>query len=48
VTTKSERVAKRILGGTLAKSGWAFFIKIRLHDVLELDTAGLDEPEWSL
>jgi uncharacterized protein DUF2726 len=45
MTNESERVAKRILGGTLAKSGWAFFMKIRLQDVLDLDVR---EPEWSL
>jgi hypothetical protein len=46
LTTKSERIAKQILGGTLARSGWAFAMKIRLQDVLELDR--LNEAEWSL
>lgn len=46
LTTNDEMLAKRILGGTLAGSSWAFAMKIRLQDVLELD--GLNESEWSL
>src|SRR5712691_6110159 len=46
ITTETERRAKRIPGGTLAGSGWAFFMKVRLQDVLDL--AGLDESAWSL
>lgn len=46
LTTGDERLAKRILGGTLAGSGWAFAMKIRLQDVLDLD--GLTDSEWSL
>lgn len=48
MTTKSERVAKRILGGALAKSGWAFLMKIRLQDVLERDDLTKADPEWTL
>jgi hypothetical protein len=48
MTTKSERTAKRILGGALAKSGWAFLMKIRLQDVLERDDLTKSDPEWTL
>lgn len=45
ITNASERVAKRILGGTLAKTGWAFVMKIRLQDVLDLKVS---DNEWSM
>ena len=46
MTNTSERLAKRILGGTLAGSGWAFAMKIRLQDVLVLD--GLHGDDYLL